>query len=176
MKPKKLASGNYRVQLIVGKDENGKRIVKSFTAESEWQAMKMAEDYKKLNVDIQPAKISVREAVNAYIDSKRYVIAPTTLYGYESLAKNRLLAIQGYTLTDLKTIDIQRAINIDADQGMSYKTIKSAYALIRSAALLFEVELPSIRKLRLPPKTVKDELPPLDKVLNVIIGSSVELP
>ena len=176
MKPKKLASGNYRVQLIVGKDENGKRIVKSFTAESEWQAMKMAEDYKKLNVDIQPAKISVREAINAYIDSKRYVIAPTTLYGYESLAKNRLLAIQGYTLTDLKTIDIQRAINIDADQGMSYKTIKSAYALIRSAALLFEVELPSIRKLRLPPKTVKDELPPLDKVLNVIIGSSVELP
>ena len=147
MKPKKLASGNYRVQLIVGKDENGKRIVKSFTAESEWQAMKMAEDYKKLNVDIQPAKISVREAINAYIDSKRYVIAP-----------------------------IQRAINIDADQGMSYKTIKSAYALIRSAALLFEVELPSIRKLRLPPKTVKDELPPLDKVLNVIIGSSVELP
>lgn len=176
MKPKKLASGNYRVQLIVGKDENGKRIVKSFTAETEWQAMKMAEDYKKLNVDIRPEKISVREAIDAYIDSKRYVIAPTTLYGYESLAKNRLLSIQGHMITDLKTIDIQRAINIDAEQGMSYKTIKSAYALVRSAALLFDVELPSIRKLRLPPKKVKDELPPLGNVLKVIIGSSVELP
>lgn len=176
MKPKKLTSGNYRVQLIVGKDENGKRIVKSFTAETEWQAMKMAEDFKRLNVDIRPEKILVKEAVEAYIDSKRYVIAPTTLYGYESLAKNRLLAIQGYILTDLKTIDIQRAINMDAEQGISHKTIKSAYALIRSAALIFGVELPSIRKLRLPPKTVKDELPPLGEVLRVIIGSSVELP
>lgn len=176
MKAKKLASGNYRVQLIVGKDENGKRIVKSFTAETEWQALKMAEDYKKLNVDIRPEKISVREAINAYIDSKRNVIAPTTLYGYETLAKNRLLSIQGYMLTDLKIIDIQRAINIDAEQGMSYKTLKSAYALVRSAALLFEVELPSLRKLKLPPKTVKDELPPLNDVLRVIIGSSVELP
>lgn len=176
MKAKKLASGNYRVQLIVGKDENGKRIVKSFTAETEWQALKMAEDYKKLNVDIRPEKISVREAINAYIDSKRNVIAPTTLYGYETLAKNRLLSIQGYMLTNLKIIDIQRAINIDAEQGMSYKTLKSAYALVRSAALLFEVELPSLRKLKLPPKTVKNELPPLNDVLRVIIGSSIELP
>ena len=42
--------------------------------------------------------------------------------------------------------------------------------------MIFGVELPSIRKLRLPPKTVKDELPPLSDVLRVIIGSSVELP
>lgn len=176
MKAQKLPSGNFRTQVVYGHDENGKNLTKSFTADTEWMAIKMAEDFKKLNVDITPSKITVKEAIDAYIDSKRYVIAPTTLYGYESLAKNRLLSIQGHMITDLKTIDIQRAINIDAEQGMSYKTIKSAYALVRSAALLFDVELPSIRKLRLPPKTVKDELPPLGNVLKVIIGSSVELP
>lgn len=171
-----LPSGRFRTQVVYGKDESGKNLTKSFTADTAWEAIKMAEDFKKLNVDITPSKIIVKEALEAYIDSKRNVIAPTTLYGYESLAKNRLKSIHGYPITDLKLIDIQRAINIDAKQGMSYKTIKSAYTLIRSAALLFEVELPSIRKLRLPPKTVKDDLPPLGEVLKVIIGSSVELP
>lgn len=59
---------------------------------------------------------------------------------------------------------------------MGYKSIKSAYDLVRSSALIFGVELPSIRKLKLPSKNVKEELPSLDKVLKVIIGSSVELP
>lgn len=176
VKAQLLPSGRFRTQVVYGKDENGKNLTKSFTADTAWEAIKMAEDFKKLNVDITPSRITVKEALEAYIDSKRNVIAPTTLYGYESLAKNRLISIHGCTITDLKLIDIQRAINIDAEQGMSYKTIKSAYTLIRSAALLFEVELPSIRKLRLPPKTVKDELPPLGEVLKVIIGSSVELP
>ena len=176
MKITQLPSGSFHTQVVAGKKADGTRNVKSITAKTEWEVMKLAEEFKRLNVDIRPEKISVKEAIEAYIDSKRYVIAPTTLYGYESLAKNRLLAIQGYMLTDLKTIDIQRAINIDAEQGLSYKTIKSAYTLLRSAALIFDVELPSIRKLRLPPKTVKDELPPLVEVLKVIIGSSVELP
>jgi hypothetical protein len=39
MKAKKLPSGNYRVQVVVGHDANGKRIVKSFTAEEEWTAL-----------------------------------------------------------------------------------------------------------------------------------------
>ena len=176
VKAQLLPSGRFRTQVVYGKNENGKNLTKSFTADTAWEAIKMAEDFKKLNVDITPSKITVKEALDAYIDSKRNVIAPTTLYGYESLAKNRLKSIHGYPITDLKLIDIQRAINIDAEQGMGYKTIKSAYTLIRSAALLFEVDLPSIRKLRLPPKTVKDELPPLGEVLKVIIGSSVELP
>lgn len=136
----------------------------------------MAEDFKKLNVDVTPSKITVREAMDAYIDSKRSVIAPTTLYGYETIAKNRLLAIHNNVITDLKTIDIQRAINIDAESVLGYKSIKSAYDLVRSAALIFDVELPSIRKFKLPPKSVKEELPALDDVLRVIIGSSVELP
>ncbi len=176
MKTSRLNSGNYRVQVIAGYDENGKRIVKSFTAKTEWEAIKMAEEFKRLHVDITPTKITVREAVNAYIDSKRSLIAASTLYGYEVAAKNRLQSIQGYYITDLKIIDIQRAINIDAERGLGYKSIKSAYDLIRSSASIFEVELPSVRKLRFPPKNVKAELPDLDKVLRVIIGSSVELP
>ena len=176
VKAQLLPSGSYRTQVVYGKDANGKNLTKSFTFNTPWEAIMAAEEFKRLHVDITPNKILVREAVSAYIDSKRNVIAPSTLYGYEVAAKNRLQSIQGYNITDLKVIDIQRAINIDAERGLGYKSIKSAYDLIRSAASIFEVELPSARKLRFPAKSVKGELPDLDKVLRVIIGSSVELP
>ena len=45
MKAKKLPSGNYRVQVFCGTDCNGKNIMKSFTAKTEWEAMKMAQDF-----------------------------------------------------------------------------------------------------------------------------------
>ena len=35
MKAKKLPSGNFRVQVVAGYDQNGKRIVKSFTDSEE---------------------------------------------------------------------------------------------------------------------------------------------
>ena len=45
MKAKKLPSGNYRVQVVAGYDVNGKRIVKSFTADEEWKVLKMAAEF-----------------------------------------------------------------------------------------------------------------------------------
>lgn len=175
MKATKLPSGNYRVQLRFGEDENGKRMSKSFTAATEWEALKLAEEYK--NCKNMPNKITVREALNNYIEAKRNVIAPATLHGYESIAKNRMKSLQNRIITELTKIDIQRAINFEAERGLGYKSIKSAYDLIRSSSKLFDVELPSIKQFTLPPKSVKTEdLPDLDKLLNIIIGSSVELP
>ena len=176
MKVQQLPNGKFRKQVTYGKKADGKPLRKSIVGDTELEVIVAVEEFKRLNVDVNPSKITVNEAVEAYIDSKRNVIAASTLYGYEVAAKNRLQSIQGYFITDLKVIDIQRAINIDAECGLGYKSIKSAYDLIRSAASIFEVELPSARKLRFPPKNVKAELPDLDKVLRVIIGSSVELP
>ena len=44
---KKLPSGNYRTQLYIGKDEDGKSIYKSFTARTPEQSLQMAIEYKK---------------------------------------------------------------------------------------------------------------------------------
>ena len=176
MKVQQLPNGKFRKQVTYGKKADGKPMRKSIVRDTELEVIVAVEEFKRLNVDIIPSKITVKEAVEAYIDSKRNVIAPTTLYGYEVAAKNRLQAIYGFNITDIKTIDVQRAINIDAEHGLGYKSIKAGYDLVRSAALLFDVELPSIRKLKLPPKKINEELPYLNKVLRVIIGSSVELP
>lgn len=46
MKAKKLPSGSYRVQVLAGYDVKGKRVVKSFTADAEWKALKMVQEFK----------------------------------------------------------------------------------------------------------------------------------
>ena len=72
MKTSRLNSGNYRVQVIAGYDENGKRIVKSFTAKTEWEAIKMAEEFKRLHVDITPTK-SLSERLLMHISTLNVV-------------------------------------------------------------------------------------------------------
>ena len=56
MRTQKLSSGNFRVVISDGTDENGKRIFKSFTADAEWKAIKMAEDYKNQQKQPKAAK------------------------------------------------------------------------------------------------------------------------
>ncbi len=172
-----LPSGNYRLQITIGKKEDGSRETKSFTGKTEAEVLRLADEYVKFGGHIDPSRITVRDAFDIYIEAKSNLIAPSTLYGYQSAAKNRLKSIHNIFITNLKLLDIQRAINLEAERGIGYKSIKLAYDLLRSSALLLDVELPPIKKLRLPPKPVKTEdLPDLDKVLNVLIGSSVELP
>lgn len=177
MKARMLPSGSYRTQIVLGQNENGKRIVKSFTASTEWEAIKMAQDFKDGKAAIVEKRITVKEAVRGYIDSRQNVIAPSTLYGYNTIAANRLQSIMGIKINELTLLDIQNAINIDAKNGLGYKSIKSAVALVRGALNLHGVPIPSLKSLKLPPKKVKKgDLPDLEKVMNVIIGSTVELP
>ena len=49
MKPQKLPSGNYRVRVYIGKDENGKDILKSFTDKDKDAAVAKAMAYKTKN-------------------------------------------------------------------------------------------------------------------------------
>lgn len=177
MKANKLPSGNYRVQVLIGHDKNGKRIMKSFTAPKEWEALKMAQDYIDGNIDAAKKQLTVGEAVESYIDSRKDVIAPSTLYGYKIIASNRLQGIMDIKINEVTALDIQRSINRDAQNGLGYKSIKAAIALVRGALSLHGVTLPPLKSFKLPPKKAKkDDLPDLKKVLNVIIGSSVELP
>ena len=80
MKAKQLPSGNYRVQVIDGYDDNGKRQVKSFTAETEWEALKMADDYKK-GLYKKPCEMTVYEALEKYIESRDNILSPSTIKG-----------------------------------------------------------------------------------------------
>lgn len=174
MKANKTKSGNYRVQLSAGYDANGKRIIKSFTAPEAWQAIKMAEDYKK-GLVVEPKKMTVRDAFEYYIASRNNILSPSTIKGYNTIKNSRLQAIRNFQIDSLKISDVQMAVNIDA-QTLSRKSIKSAVALLKSALSLQEINI-NIDKITLPAQRPnKKDIPPVEKVLNVIIGSDIEIP
>ena len=69
-KAKKTPSGRWRVLLYTGKDENGKRIYRSFTADSRREAEFAASEYAATNHnDGDPSAMTVGEAIDKYIDS-----------------------------------------------------------------------------------------------------------
>ena len=71
-KAKKLPSGSWRVNQYVGKDKNGKRIYKSFTASSKKEAEFMAAEYVLLYKDKNSANhinLTLGDAIDMYIDS-----------------------------------------------------------------------------------------------------------
>ena len=165
---RQLPSGNYRTQVrYTDKDGNSKR--KSITAPTEWEVMKLADDFRK-GIDYSKEHITVHEAIAEYINNRKSILADSTKYGYEIIAKNRLQKIKNYDIFTIKKGDIQAAIDFDAARGLRYKSIREALSLLKSALRDKEVEIPPIKKFTLPaPKQKKQDIPKIENVLDVII-------
>lgn len=82
MKVTELPSGNYRAQLVIGYDDKGKRIVKSFTADEEWKVLKMVKDFQDNQVVPKNKRLTVADAFEAYIQSRDNILSPSTIRGY----------------------------------------------------------------------------------------------
>lgn len=180
-KAKKLPSGNWRVNQYVGKDDNGKRIYKSFTAstkkEAEYMATAYVLNYKREEVALktnQVEQMTVREAMQEYIRIKENILAPSTIYGYEVSMKNRFLDIQSILLFNLTNARIQESINKDALK-VSPKTIANASGFLSAVLGQFR---PDFRyKITLPAKEPKiKELIEPQVIFNLVKGSDIELP
>lgn len=172
---KQTPSGNWRTQIRYT-DENGESKRRSITAPTQWEVMKKADDFRK-GIITETKRVTVEQAVRDYIDSRRHTRAASTIYGYETIAKNRLQLIMKKDIRELTKGDINRAIDYDASRGLGYKSLKEAVALLKSALDEKGVTIPSSKKFSLPPKPPsKGDLPELEQVIKILIGSSVELP
>lgn len=176
MKAQKLKSGNYRVVLPVGYDEQGKRKYKSFTADEEWKAIKMASDYKEGRIEERIDKnITLGKAMEEYIDTRANVLEPTTLRNYKQLSKYCFQDIVNKRISSLKPIDIQKSINLESTR-VSPKYIKNAYGFLKSVLKMFEINI-NLNGIMIPKIIKKEkELPSFEKVFYIVKGTSSELP
>jgi integrase len=176
MKARQLPSGNYRVVLAVGVDEEGKRKYKSFTADEEWKALKMATDYQKEIQETTFQDITVDKAMNEYIANKANVIEPTTVRNYRYIAKYCFRNIANVKVSDLRTVDVQKAVNAERER-ISAKYTKNAYAFLKSVLVMYNanVNFQSIKVPKLPKPTQK-ELPSFERVFSIVKGTESELP
>ena len=172
---KQTPSGNWRTQVRYT-DEYGNSKRRSITAPTQWEVMKLADEFRK-GIATETKRITVKQAIQDYIDNRRHTRSVATIYGYENIARNRLQIIMNKDIHELTKADINRAIDMDAARGLGYKSLKEAVALLKSALDEKNVSIPSSKKFALPQKPPqKGELPDLRLILSIIIGSSVELP
>ena len=176
MKAKKLPSGNYRTQVIIGYDETGKRIVKSFTADSEDEAIRLALDFKADKaIGVSPKNMTVEQAFTQYIDARNNVLSPSTIRGYNIIRNTRLQSIMKCNIMQLTLNDIQRAVNLDSKR-LCNKSVKSAVSLLKSVLAVQGVDI-NIKRITLPPKKKKTVvIPDVTEVLSLIVGTDIELP
>ena len=169
---RKTRSGKWRIQFFTY-DEFGTKTRRSFTANTRWEAERMADKYVEETLAARN-RITVGKAVSEYIELKRNVLSPATIRGYEIIRKNRLQSVMDIELSELTSLDMQKAINEDA-ATRSTKTILDSKNLIVAAAKLYGVRLDL--NVTLPPKKPKiKDLPTAEQVIQMIRGTDIELP
>lgn len=150
-KAKKLPSGSWRCRVYSHTDSQGKKHYESFTASTKQQAEMMAAKFANDNDHKRSEDITVKIAVQNYIDANSSVLSPSTIYGYKT-AQKRISQIDSIRIRKITSKDIQSFISYMVDQNLSPKTIKNTYGLLRSSLTFagveqnFMVHLPSVAK------------------------------
>ena len=138
MNARKLPSGNWRVQVYLGKDAKGKKKMASVTAPTKTEALQKAVLYGKK----VPEDMSVEQAVRRYLAIREPVLSPSTYRGYEGILNAHILPhpFASVRLTALNSSRIQRWVS-DIASARSAKTVKNAYGLVTAAVNMFAPEL-----------------------------------
>lgn len=176
-KAKKLPSGNWRILVYDGKDENGKRIYQSFTAdtkkEAEYKAAEYALTHKK-----KPDDITVGEAIDEYISSRNKTMSVSSVRSYKNIRKNCLGGLADVKIKDVTEITLQNWANNNAP-NYAPKSIRSQYGLITAALKQHRITL-EYNSVLLKPKQKTDYVIPdkaqMAKIVKAVNGTNVEIP
>ena len=164
---KKLPSGQYRVLIYIGKDNNGKRKYKSFTAGTKKEAEYLASEYLMANkAKNEPLSITLGEAYDRYIESKENILSPSTVREYKHARNRDFTNLMKKRVYDLTNEIIQAEINNDAITR-SWKTIRNSCGLLSS---VLKAYYPDFKlNVSMPQKTRHEIYIPSDSQIKMIL-------
>lgn len=191
LKAHKLPSGNYRVQVYLGKDENGKRIMISFTDPDEKHALALATQYQDEHRNAQEQG-SFGAAMDAYISARKPVLSPATIKSYQEYQrtlKNDYSTFCAKNIHTIKAADVQKVINSllevhdsrhrfrRSPQALSTKSIRN-YAGFISSVFRHNGILPPAVKLpeKEQPKINVPDDDTMKKLFEAVKGKELEVP
>lgn len=174
---KKLPSGSWRVNLYIGKDAEGKRQYKSFTADTKKEAEFLAAQYNQLKIDINRSELPLKKAVEDYIKSKENVLSPSTIRGYNILLNNMPEKLAVMKVRDVTPSAIQVIFNEYA-LNHSPKTCRNMHGLI---SVVLKIHRPELTlNTSLPQRSRKEIYVPDEQEIKDIyehtIGTELEIP
>lgn len=183
-KAKKLPSGTWRCQVYDYTDDNGKRHYESFTADSKKDAEFMAAQFAMEKEQRRHmSSSSLRNAIDAYIETSDAILSPTTIQGYRKIQKNAFSDIMELPLKKLTRQSLQDAVNLEAKRPnakrkdkapISAKTVHNEYGLITAVLNKYIPSLDCTVRLPQVETHIKD-LPLPDEIYAAVKGSEVEL-
>jgi len=141
--PKKLPSGNYNIMLRLG--GNNISITRPTARACKDEAGLIKAEYKAgKRLDLQSKNDpTIQEILDRYIDSRKAVLSPSTIRGYQTIADNRFPAYRGKKLSSVK--DWQTVINDEVKSGVSSKTIKNSWSLLAAAIEFAGLTVPTVK-------------------------------
>lgn len=174
---KRLASGNYRIRVYIGKNADGKPQYKSFTAKTKKEAEFMAAQYSRMNIDLYRSDMLLKQAVERYIKSKENILSPSTIRGYYAILRKYLPDLMQIQVKKITAEIVQDHFNQFAISH-SPKTCRNAHGLI-SAVL--KVNRPELQlNTTLPQKEKKSIYVPdeqeVQDIYKLIKGTNLEIP
>lgn len=174
---KKLPSGNWRAQVFAGLSPEGKRIYKSFTAETKKEAEFLAAQFAQTQKDVTRSDMTLREATERYIESKTNVLSPSTIRGYYTALRNYVPDLMRLKIRDINAEKVQKSFNEFA-KSHSPKTCRNAHGLI-SAVL--KIQLPDLTlHTTLPQNQKRDIYVPdeaeIARLYPLTVGKPIEIP
>lgn len=172
--PKQLPSGKWRIWLEKEK--------KSITADDPADCTEQAVEYRRqweideaagLHIP-PPPRHTLYSVIKSYIASRESTRSPSTIEGYNVILRNRFA---DYMQQDVDQIDFQKMINDEVAKGISAKTIRNAWGLVRASLSRQKIvfDTPTL------PRSAKSDRNWLDYeqinlFLPAIRGSAYELP
>lgn len=177
-KAKKLPSGSWRVQIFVGKNEDGKRKYKSFTAPTKKEAEFLASEYAiSKKESASPSKMTLGEAMDNFIGSKDAILSPSTVREYK-LMRNRIpVSFAEKQLSKITRDELQYFVNEEAKR-VKWKTVYNTYYFIVAVLKKYRPDFSPI--VALPPKQIQEMYVPTDEDIQrltlAIKGTSLEIP
>ena len=169
---KRLPSGSYRVKVYSHK-EGDKKVYLSFTAPTKKEAELKAAEWKMDKKHRLQSDLTVKEAIQGYIDAKEGVLSPSTVRGYLKMLNNNYEKIQDTRISKLTSETVQKFVS-DLSKDKSPKTVRNVYGLLVSAVGLY---LPDMAfKVTLPQKNVKKAVSPSNEDISTLYKqASLEL-
>lgn len=182
-KPKKLPSGSYRIRVYIGKDADGKQIVKSITAPTVRECKALAAQYEAEHR--RPARTTVEGALRLFMEESRPTLAPGTIRGHNAYFKawQNFPRLMNMAPDDVQASDIQQAINVMTTEKtpkgspLSPKTIRERYHFLTKALRRYNLNLSDIRL----PSKIRTEIDVPDdsrmvEILEAAKGTALEVP
>lgn len=165
-KAKKLPSGNWRVLVFAGM-EDGKRKYKSFTGPNRREVELQAAEFAANQRDRENGNITVKEAIDRYIDVKKGTLAPSTYREYLKSAERDLRSLHSVKIWDITSEKVQASIS-EESKTHSAKTVRNMYGLLSAALKMVSPD--TVLHVDLPKRVHKEVRIPTDKEIQTLLS------